>query len=1406
MALLEGGRHRTSVHVDADATRAEREIDHAARDRRANLDVDTRRGQTQIQRLTAALGSLRDQSVEVDVSTERGRREAQQLARELTSISRRAWRASLVVEDAGARARLRQLQAAARAAARRVELRIDAEISPAMRGIASLRTALAVLSRDVKIKPDMDVGPAVAAATALRAGMDSGRTAINRFNRSVYTITNVARVAARVGILGLVGAIGPLIGIAGVAAAAITVLGLGFGLLAAPMLASVAAMTQHKTASEALETANEQLEERTEALTEAEENLQRTEEQATRSVEQAAQARAQAAEQYRRTQIQAEESVQDARERVAEQERSLAEAQRESAAQRAAALETYRTSVEDLGRIETENAERLRQAYQVRREAEAEYARTVAENRRRIQETTEALRTSEEELVDARQEASRMVSEARVAAEERYESALEAARDAAERTEQSEQDLRDSRERSIRSLEDLRDAQRALNEEMEAEPRRRAEAALDVRESELELSQLEQEIAEARTLGDTDRAAELQIRLDRLRLQLDEERDRLNDLQGGPSPELQQAREAVEDAWRARQQALREEQESRERLRETRLEEQEARRNISIARQEGAEEIRRAQEEAASLIENAIERVIESRQALTRAQRESAVSERQAARVIAESQREIRRTLEENRLALEEGRERARQDYEALVEARRSGAAAVAEQERALAEAIEQQSRTARQARWDVMDAREALRQSAEEERLAQVQAGRDITEAQEGVREAVEDVGKAQEEVAEKAAVSASRLSRSQAALYAALTGFAASFFIAFGPAQRSLDLLAIRALELGERALPALGATALEIAQRLHGVFTELEQIWTSPRQLEFFQTILQALPDVMGGFGLALGMFATGLTAVVAAAMPQVLEFMGWLQDVAERSWSWASSARGQNALADAFALGAEWAGILRDALASISELLWTVGSSQAAQDLFRSTVEFLRYLAENPEGIQAGLWILARVGETLMFILNIPVVGDAIGFLGGLYAVLVLFGGGIAFAAVGVLWNMLKWWALFRVAARKPLIPRGFAQAFLRPFRFIGSTVPQILRGLLRGMGRILAGAPRVAMRALRGLSRFVVRPFAAAARAVWAALSRIPGFVVRALRGIPRAVMTVLRGAGRWFAPLTSAVSRIFGGRGVLMGILRWFAGRAGIGAIFGPAGMVLATLLPFADNLQRFFNNLGTRLHNFLGRLLEPIFGGTWVEKLYRGFQNTVQRFIDWTVRLEEGIGNFAKNSARAVWNWVTGMWSGLVDGVRRQVQALWEWLRGVAENAWDYLSRFWELGSPSRKMRRLGEALTQGFAEGMRRGLGDVMAASAALNRAAEAPSRRIAVQIPVSPRRSDTAHIEGNLSRTIAQAVRAMPGMDTPIEITLPVYVGGKKLDEQVIRVVNGEAREARRVRGQMSPGWAR
>jgi hypothetical protein len=1278
-------------------------------------------------------------------------------------------------------------------------VKIDADTSPAVRGMATLRTMFAVLTREQKIKVTADTNSAVAAMVALRAGLDSGARMIDRFNRSALLMRNIAGVALRVSILGLVGAIGPLVGILGIAGTALTALGGGFGLLLAAMLPSIAAMTNHKSASEGLETANEQLQERTEALAEAEENLQRVEEETTRSIEQAAQARADAAEQYRRTEIQAEESIADARERVAAQERSLADAQRQNAEQREVAAETYRASVEDLGRIEAENAERLGQAYQVRREAEAEYARVVAESRQRIQEATEALRTSEEELTDAREEATRMVSEARVAAEERYEAALENARAAAERTEDAEEDLRDSREQSIRSLEDLRDAQTALNEATRAEPKRRADAGLDVQETALELRQAEHELREARTLGDADGAAELEIRVARLRLQLDEERRRLNDLQNGPSPELQNARDQVQDAWRVRRQALEEERESRERLREGRLEEQEARAGIQTARREGAEEIRQAQEEAASLVENAIERVLDSRQALTRAQQESAASEREAARAIVESQQEIRRTVEENRVALEEGREQARQDYEALIEARRTGAAAVAEQERALAEAIEQQSRTARQARWDVMDAREALRQSAEEERLVQVQAGRDIAEAQEGVREAVEDVGKAQEEVAEKAAETGATLTASQQALYAAALGFAAAFSVAFGPAQDSLNMLSVDVLALAQQALPYLGGIALQTAEAMHRVFAELSAIWQSEGQLALFRNIFDRIPAIMEDAARAVGMFATGLVNVFSAAMPFVedfFEYVGGPGGLAERFLAWTSSISGQRQLQDFFETASYYAGIFADIIRDVMVFLFRIGTSEGAQRVFANVAEFVNWLATN-RGVRAGLGLalrlLGRIGDVILFFLNLPVVGSVAGFTFAFGTLFALLGGGIALAAVVFLTRF------GRALGRIPGVSR-LARAALRPFGR-GGIFDDIALRAMYAWDAIRVGVSRLAGWIWRGVS--------GVPRLVGRALGGIPRLVGRIFGGIPRVIMGVLRGAAHWFSPLTSIVSRIFGGRGLLMGVFRFFAGRAGIGAIFGPAGIILATVLQFADRIDRFFKNLGRRVHDFFGRILEPLLGGTFIARWFRGFQNAVQTFQGWLSDFESGVADWA----RAAFNWIgQTMVGGWIEGLWDRAQDLWNTLVNMARSAWEAVRNFFQSRSPSERMRREGWNHVNGWLKAYQEGIPAMrrmalaMAEAATPNMGVVRPS--IAVRVPVRSGSVETVQAGGvrQANAEVRELLRGLPGYGVPMTIPVNMTLNKKKFGEVVIEVVGGEAREKRRFTGQMagdSPG---
>jgi hypothetical protein len=239
-----------------------------------------------------------------------------------------------------------------------------------------------------------------------------------------------------------------------------------------------------------------------------------------------------------------------------------------------------------------------------------------------------------------------------------------------------------------------------------------------------------------------------------------------------------------------------------------------------------------------------------------------------------------------------------------------------------------------------------------------------------------------------------------------------------------------------------------------------------------------------------------------------------------------------------------------------------------------------------------------------------------------------------------------------------------------------------------------------------------------------------------------------------------------------------------------------------------------------SELINFRETLFNmPIFGGLMQQAWNLG---------EWLGEWVSGLGGWLSGAFEwigesTVAGWVRGLWS--------RAQDLWDTLIEMARRAWEAVRNFFDSRSPSRLMYWLGQTLPQGAALGVRDDTPRFVAAATdmadAFRREVER-EHRFAIRLRPGMRRempdlrSRTISVrtvgsraeydyrrEAEL-RAYAMAVRAQrmrESADRPVEVTIPVYVGGKKFDERVIEVTKSEAREARRARGQMAaPGYGR
>ena len=265
--------------------------------------------------------------------------------------------------------------------------------------------------------------------------------------------------------------------------------------------------------------------------------------------------------------------------------------------------------------------------------------------------------------------------------------------------------------------------------------------------------------------------------------------------------------------------------------------------------------------------------------------------------------------------------------------------------------------------------------------------------------------------------------------------------------------------------------------------------------------------------------------------------------------------------------------------------------------------------------------------------------------------------------------------------------------------------------------------------------------------------------------------------------------------------------------------------MVLATLLPFANRINTWAQNLGQRI----GDALNISWIGPWIARQVKNVAPWLYNALNYDLgraaqRAIESLGGWLRDGFK--WVGQTMVW-GWIEGLVSRAGDLWQTLLNMAKAAWEAVRNFFESRSPSQLMRRLGQTLPQGAALGVEEDTPRFEEAVSRMARIARDRMREHRVGINLRPegvpggfsgptrtvsvRTVEAAPTPGSaglqdIGRIVSEAMRRVPGLEEPIEVTIPVYVGGQKLDERVIRIVGGEAREKRRARGQMagySPG---
>lgn len=544
---------------------------------------------------------------------------------------------------------------------------------------------------------------------------------------------------------------------------------------------------------------------------------------------------------------------------------------------------------------------------------------------------------------------------------------------------------------------------------------------------------------------------------------------------------------------------------------------------------DGREAYRRLLEEN-DRAESAAERQIaELRGEVVRVQEENAEREEEALKRRRQAREEVRLVEQENLRSLEEGRRQANEQLRAIDETRAEGNERVRESEEGLREAIQERRRTARDTDREIKDRLRDLDSAREDFRLAEVQRDRDIVEARKDVTDETKNLKRAQEEVAEAAEKTGAVLEKSEEALLASAQSFGAAFMATFRPARESMNYLLAEILEKAKQTLPYFGLLTERIVGGVRNAWQQFLAEAESPEQVGLFMQFFEKLPGVMENAVAGLSKLLLGLLNVFAEAPVEEMfegfnnamqRFLDWSQEGAPGLDSWLSTA-------------VEWAGIFKDLAVAVARFLHRVSSNEGFQDMARNVAEFLTWLATD-RGVQAGLsvlfWTLARLGDVILWFLKIPVLGDAVGFLGALGAGVALFGGLATIGAIGSLFTLYT-------VLRKLSEVKGFGwigralDALKRSVRAFGRGLTAPFRLLANGL-RGIGGAARGALGPLRRFASLLRNGVRAGVRAARNALSRLPG-IIRS--GIRRGVNAARSAINRLRGVLRGGVSRAVNG-------------------------------------------------------------------------------------------------------------------------------------------------------------------------------------------------------------------------------------------------------------------------------
>lgn len=191
-----------------------------------------------------------------------------------------------------------------------------------------------------------------------------------------------------------------------------------------------------------------------------------------------------------------------------------------------------------------------------------------------------------------------------------------------------------------------------------------------------------------------------------------------------------------------------------------------------------------------------------------------------------------------------------------------------------------------------------------------------------------------------------------------AALTGVGQLIFKEFTePLYGSVSAINVWSQNL-QKAVSLIAPFSQAIGQGFAQAGANLTAAFSGPGFQMFAQAIGTYLPLIVRQLSSSLGAFLNGLLGTFSALMPFVVQFGGYLRDVAERFQNWATSAQGQNAIVDFTSRALEslkslW-NATKEVFGFISDLLFSPQAMNAGNTIFDGITskfrEFRKAVAE------------------------------------------------------------------------------------------------------------------------------------------------------------------------------------------------------------------------------------------------------------------------------------------------------------------------------------------------------------------------------------------------------------------------------------------------------------------------